>query len=302
MLQAEISTVYNKDGRVRKVHHVVYAPDFASARRLIESLEQAGLAWLRRPPHPETRFPRLAGNSAKLGRRMLPLVPAHIWTPWFGVLGSKSGFDSIEECYGDLSPEIFAVETGLSADPATNWLVSALDRYASVSNSDAHSPAKLGRKATVFDTKMDYFSMFQVLKKGTGPICRHQPKVGHGPKAGTDAQRWSLHKLDLSPFSAKAFWAPWNSFPKRAGIITTDIASAACVLRPRNPDKCKGKCPVCGKPLTLGVMHRVSQLADRPHPSPSATDIALMARAWCPCNAPKITGRCSCHRTHRATG
>ena len=156
------------------------------------------------------------------------LVPAHIWTPWFGVLGSKSGFDSIEECYGDLSSEIFAVETGLSADPATNWLVSALDRYASVSNSDAHSPAKLGREATVFNTKMDYFSMFRAIKTGKG------------------------------------FLGTVEFFPEEGRYHHDGHRKCGVCLTPEESRRCKGKCPVCGKPLTLGVMHRVSELADRP--------------------------------------
>jgi len=255
MLQVEISTVYKKNGRVRKVHHVVYVPDFACARRLIKKLERLGSLG-------SDGRPTLKLDSRDLLDMVLNsgegchLVPAHIWTPWFGVLGSKSGFDSIEECYGDLSSEIFAVETGLSADPATNWLVSALDRYASVSNSDAHSPAKLGREATVFNTKMDYFSMFRAMKKGTGPICRN------GPEAGTDAQRWSSHKLDLSPFSC--FLGTVEFFPEEGRYHHDGHRKCGVCLTPEESRRYKGKCPACGKPLTLGVMHRVSQLADRP--------------------------------------
>jgi len=156
------------------------------------------------------------------------LIPAHVWTPWFGVLGSKSGFDSIEECYGDLAVEIFAVETGLSADPAMNWRLSALDRYVSVSNSDAHSPAKLGREACVFNTKMDYVSMFRALKTG------------------------------------KDFSGTVEFFPEEGKYHYDGHRKCGVCLTPKETRRNKGKCPVCGKALTLGVLNRVEELADRP--------------------------------------
>ena len=227
MLQTEISTVYRKNGRVRKVHHVVYSPDFASGRRLSRKLGRFGSLG-------SDGRPTLKLDSRDLLEMVLEsgegccLIPAHVWTPWFGVLGSKSGFDSIGECYGDLSGEVFAVETGLSADPATNWLVSALDRYTSVSNSDAHSPAKLGREATAFDTEMDYFSMFRALKTGKG------------------------------------FLGTIEFFPEEGRYHHDGHRKCGVCLAPGESKKLKGRCPVCGKPLTLGVMHRVSQLADRP--------------------------------------
>jgi ATP-dependent DNA helicase UvrD/PcrA len=236
MLQVEISTVYKKNGRVRKVHHVVYVPDFAGARCLIKKLERLGSLG-------SDGRPTLKLDSRDLLEIVLGsgegccLIPAHIWTPWFGALGSKSGFDSIEECYGDLSSEIFAVETGLSADPATNWRVSALDGYASVSNSDSHSPAKLGREATVFDTKTDYFSMFRGIRTGKG------------------------------------FLGTVEFYPEEGRYHHDGHRKCGVCLTPEESRKCKNKCPVCGKPLTLGVMHRVSELADRPCSSPSDTGI-----------------------------
>lgn len=226
MLQVEISTVYKKGGRTRKVHHVVYVPDFARARRLIRGLEGFGSLG-------SDGRPTLGIDSRDLLEIVLGsgedcyLIPAHIWTPWFGVLGSKSGFDSIEECYGDLTERVFAVETGLSADPATNWLLSSLDRYRSVSNSDAHSPAKLGREATVFNTNMDYFSMFRGIKTGKG------------------------------------FLGTVEFFPEEGRYHHDGHRKCGVCLTPDESRKYKGKCPVCGKPLTLGVMHRVGQLADR---------------------------------------
>ena len=155
-------------------------------------------------------------------------MPAHIWTPWFSALGSKSGFDAIADCYADLADHIFAVETGLSSDPAMNWRVSSLDRYRLVSNSDAHSPPALGREATVLDTELDYFAVRRALRdrrrvRGHGRVL---PRGGQVPRrrAPRLRRRWSRRET------------------RAAG----------------------GLCPVCGKPLTVGVLHRVEELADRP--------------------------------------
>ena len=158
------------------------------------------------------------------------LIPAHIWTPWFSLLGSKSGYDSVEECFDDLTPHIFALETGLSSDPPMNWRVSALDRYTLVSNSDAHSPPKLAREATLFDCDLSYDAMFDALRsgnpatfKGTLEFFPQEGKYHH------DGHR----KCHVN-------WKP-----------ATTIAHG-------------GICPVCGKPVTVGVYHRVEELADRP--------------------------------------
>ena len=195
MLQVEISTVYKKDGRTRKVHHLVYVPDFDCARRLKSALARIGNLG-------SDGRPILGLDSRDLLEIVLQsgencfLVPAHIWTPWFAVLGSKSGFDSIEQCYADLASEVFALETGLSSDPAMNWRLSSLDRYALVSNSDAHSPAKLGREACAFQTELDYFAMFGaskwsrlrryagVLSRRGKVLFRRTPKVRRVPFAG----------------------------------------------------------------------------------------------------------------------
>ena len=133
------------------------------------------------------------------------LIPAHIWTPWFSLLGSKSGFDSVAECFADLTPHIFALETGLSSDPPMNWRVSALDRYTLVSNSDAHSPEKLGREATLFDCELAYGALFEALStRGASP----RPRTGEGP-------------------GVRATSAPSNSSPKKANTTSTAIAPAA---------------------------------------------------------------------------
>ncbi|MBN1635892.1 MAG: hypothetical protein JW920_05230, partial [Deltaproteobacteria bacterium] len=158
VLTSEISTIYKQDDKVRKVHHLLVAPDFESVHAIAKDLAAIGNII-------SDGRPILGINSRDLLEIVLGahdeafLIPAHIWTPWFSALGSKSGFDSIEGCYLDLASHIFAVETGLSSDPPMNWRVSSLDGYHLVSNSDAHSKDKLGREATIFDTGFDYYAI-----------------------------------------------------------------------------------------------------------------------------------------------
>ncbi len=226
MLSVEISTIYKKGELTRKVHHLVYVPDFAAADRFAARLARIGNI-------ASDGRPILGLDSRHLLEIVLEaspdayLVPAHIWTPWFAVLGSRSGFDTIAECYGDLADHIFAVETGLSSDPAMNWRISFLDRYRLVSNSDAHSPPKLGREATLFDTDVDYFALRRALETGDGYVGT----VEFFPEEGK-------YHLD---------------------------GHRKCNVR-LTPDETKaqgGRCPVCGQPVTVGVLHRVDALADR---------------------------------------
>ena len=226
MLSVEISTIYKKGDKTRKIHHLIYAPTLAQAEFINRKLGRIGNI-------KSDGRPILGLDSRHLLEIVLEagegcyLVPAHIWTPWFAVLGSKSGFDSISECYGDLAEHIFAVETGLSSDPEMNWRISDLDRYRLVSNSDAHSPAKLGREACMFTTDLDYFSMRRALETGNGydGTAEFFPEEG---KYHLDGHRKCNVRLS----------------PEESRILD-------------------GICPVCNKPLTLGVMHRVQELADR---------------------------------------
>ncbi len=229
MLQVEISTIYKKDGRTRKVHHLVYVPGLDEARRLTQALARIGNLASDGRPILGLDSRDLLEITLEAGEGCY-LVPAHIWTPWFAVLGSNSGFDSIEHCYGDLSGEVFALETGLSSDPEMNWRLSRLDRYALVSNSDAHSPSKLGREACVFDTELSYFEMRQALRTGQG----YQGTVEFFPEEGK-------YHLDGH---------------RKCGIRLT----------PEESLRHGGNCPACGKPVTRGVMHRVVELADRSGP------------------------------------
>ncbi|MBN1444448.1 MAG: UvrD-helicase domain-containing protein, partial [Planctomycetes bacterium] len=226
LLQVEISTIYKRGDRTRKVHHLIYVPDLEKARKVRESLERIGNIASDGRPILGLDSRDLLEIALEAGEGCY-LVPAHIWTPWFAVLGSKSGFDAIEECYGDLSSEIFAVETGLSSDPAMNRRLSALDRYTLVSNSDAHSPPKIAREACVFETDLDYFAMRSALRTGER----------YGGTVEFFAEEGKYH----------------YDGHRKCGVC----------LDPEETRRCGGDCPVCGKPLTLGVMYRVGELADR---------------------------------------
>ena len=159
------------------------------------------------------------------------LIPAHIWTPWFSMLGSKSGFDSVEECFGDLTPHIFALETGLSSDPPMNWRISNLDRYTLVSNSDAHSPQKLAREATIFTVEPTYDALFAALRSG-----------------------------DPSQFAGTV-----EFFPEEGKYHLDGHRACNVCWEPETTRAHQKRCPVCGKEVTVGVMHRVTDLADRAH-------------------------------------
>jgi ATP-dependent DNA helicase UvrD/PcrA len=225
MLSVEISTIYKRADRTRKVHHLVYVPDFDAAAEVSRRLGRIGNLG-------SDGRPILGLDSRDLLEISLAaggyLVPAHVWTPWFAVFGSKSGFDALEECYLDLTKHVFALETGLSSDPAMNWRVSALDRYRLVSNSDAHSPPALGREATVFDTELDYFAIRRALETGAG------------------------------------FGGTVEFFPEEGKYHADGHRACGIHLAPAQTRALGGRCPACGKPVTVGVLHRVEELADRP--------------------------------------
>ncbi|ABD13095.1 DNA/RNA helicase, superfamily I [Frankia casuarinae] len=226
MISSEISTIYKRGDRTRKVHHLLYAPDREAAGRITAALARIGnLAADGRPI--------LGLDSRDLleitlgGGAGCYLVPAHVWTPWFAVLGSKSGFDAVEDCYGDLADEVFALETGLSADPEMFWRISGLDRYRLVSNSDAHSPPMLGREATAFTCDLDYFSIEAALRGGDG------------------------------------FAGTVEFFPEEGKYHLDGHRKCGVVLTPDQTREVGGRCPTCGGGLTVGVLNRVEALADR---------------------------------------
>jgi DNA helicase-2/ATP-dependent DNA helicase PcrA len=237
LLSVEISTIYKKDDKTRKVHHLLYAPDFAAAESITNALSKIGnLASDGRPI--------LGLDSRHLLEITIEsnpgsyLIPAHAWTPWFSVLGSKSGFDAVADCYGDLAEHVFAIETGLSSDPEMNWRVASLDRYRLVSNSDAHSPPALAREASAFDTPLDYYAIRAALETGAG----YRGTVEFFPEEGKyhlDGHRKCSVRLD-----------------------------------PSETRRLDGRCPECGRPLTVGVLNRVEELASYPsgRRPPSAAD------------------------------
>jgi len=226
VLTGEISTIYKKAGKTRKVHHVVVLPDFKAAAVFNAKLERLGNIRSDGRPILGLDSQDLLSLLLEADDRAM-LIPAHIWTPWFSVLGAKSGFDSIEECYGSLSSHIPAIETGLSSNPPMNWALSGLDRYSIISNSDAHSPDKLGREATIFEMELTYDSFRKAL------------------------------------FENKII-ATVEFFPQEGKYHYDGHRSCGICLEPEEAAEKNGVCPVCGKPLTRGVMGRVLELADRP--------------------------------------
>ena len=227
MLSVEISTIYKRDDRTRKVHHLIYLPDFEAVERFNRKLGTIGNLG-------SDGRPILGLGSRDLLEITLEaspdgyLVPAHAWTPWFSVLGSKSGFDAVEDCYADLADHIFAIETGLSSDPPMNRRVSSLDRYRLVSNSDAHSPPALGREATWFTCAPDYYSVKAALRTGEG------------------------------------FGGTVEFFPEEGKYHLDGHRKCEVVFEPAESRRYDNRCPSCGKALTIGVLHRVDALADRP--------------------------------------
>ena len=226
VVSGEISSIYKKNGKTRKVHNIILLPSLETADAMAQRLEKIGNI------HSDGR-PILGLDSHDLLEMMLDvcpegiLIPAHIWTPHFSVLGAKSGFDSVEECFEELAPYIHALETGLSSDPAMNWRISKLDRYQLVSNSDAHSPSKLGREANLLDIDCSYEGLYRAIQTGGG-------------LEGT---------VEFFPEEGKYHF----DGHRKCGVS----------LSPVEAERLGGICPVCGKKLTMGVDHRVEQLADR---------------------------------------
>ncbi|MBN1847468.1 MAG: UvrD-helicase domain-containing protein [Deltaproteobacteria bacterium] len=229
LLSSEISCIYKRDGKTRKLHHLILMPDFDSVIKLNQQLDRIGNI-------KSDGRPILGLDSRDLLEIVLEasdrafFIPAHIWTPWFSVFGSKSGFDTLEECFGDLVQYIHALETGLSSDPPMNRLLTALDRYTLVSNSDAHSASKLGREANLFDTDLGYDAMIRAMTTTDG------------------------------------FQGTIEFYPEEGKYHMDGHRKCQVLFHPHETREHQGICPSCGKPLTVGVLHRVVELADRDHP------------------------------------
>jgi uncharacterized protein (TIGR00375 family) len=226
LLSAEISCIYSKNGKTRKIHLVVFVPDFTDAARVNTALSKIGNL------HADGR-PILGLDAKELLRIIIEsapdamLVPAHAWTPHFSVFGAGSGFDSLEECFEELTSHIYAIETGLSSNPPMNWRLSALDNITLISNSDAHSPGKIGREANIFDTEISYEAITKAIRTREG------------------------------------FIGTIEFFPEEGKYHYDGHRTCAVSLSPKETIKHNNLCPVCGKKVTVGVMHRVEKLADR---------------------------------------
>jgi len=235
ILTSEISCIYTKKDKVHKIHIIIFSPSFEACEKI-----SAHLGWI--------------GNIKSDGRPILGMdakellkialdaskdclvVPAHLWTPWFSLFGSKSGFNSIEECFDEYSKYIYSIETGLSSDPAMNWRLSQLDRITLISNSDAHSPAKIGREANVFEgEELSYESITEAIKK----------------------------TKNLEARSCKLAYTI-EFFPEEGKYHYDGHRICGISLSPKESKKYNNICPTCGKYLTIGVLNRVEELADRP--------------------------------------
>lgn len=229
MLSVEISSIYKKNDKTRKVHNLIFFPTMQAVFQFNAKLQKLGNI-------SSDGRPIMGIDSKELLRMALDaspesyFVPAHVWTPHFSVLGASSGFDSIEECFEELTPHIRSVETGLSSDPLMNWRLSALDNLTLVSNSDAHSPDRIGREANMFSGDLSYSSIVHALNK-----------TDNGNFLGT---------IEFFPEEGKYHYDGHRACDQR--------------MTPEDTVKNNGRCPDCGRKVTVGVLHRVNELADRP--------------------------------------
>ncbi len=229
LLQCEVSNIFSRNSRTYRVHTLIFAPDFDSVHRINEYLSRFGSLT-------SDGRPMLGLDIVKMSEDLTRICPdaflifAHIWTPWYSLFGSRSGFDGLREAFPDGVPEnIFGFETGLSSDPPMNWMVSELDNFPLLSNSDAHSPMNIGREANVFSEEVDFFRLREILKR-----------------------------RDRSRFRFTV-----EFFPEEGKYHYDGHRVCGVVLHPKESRRLNGICPVCSRPLTLGVLHRVLDLADR---------------------------------------
>ncbi|OGZ85287.1 MAG: DNA helicase UvrD [Candidatus Staskawiczbacteria bacterium RIFOXYD1_FULL_39_28] len=229
LLTSEISCIYKKGGKVRKVHIIIFAPSIEAVDKINTQLNKIGNL------HSDGR-PILGLDAKELTKIVLDadknclVVPAHAWTPWFAVFGSKSGFDSLEDCFDEYTKYIYAIETGLSSDPAMNWRLSQLDNVTLISNSDSHSPQKIGREANVFDAELSYAGIADAIK--------------------TKDKNKFLYTIEF--------------FPEEGKYHFDGHKDCSLSFSPKESKKHGNVCPKCKKPLIIGVLSRVNELADRP--------------------------------------
>jgi len=228
ILSAEICNIYNEGGQTKKVHSLILLPNFEIVKKFNKNIRRFGKLEADGRPTLTFTLRDLAESLFSVYEKAL-FIPAHLWTPWFGLFGSQSGFDSIEEAFGDYSEKIYAIETGLSSDPPMNWLLSSLDKITLISNSDAHSPGNIGREANCFKEEIDYPTLINVLKN-----------------QDTDVFDYTV-----------------EFFPEEGKYHYDGHRKCNVTFHPTDSKKHNNICPECGRPLTLGVLHRVYELADR---------------------------------------
>jgi len=228
MLSVEVSNIYPQSGKLRKIHNIIFAPSLEIVERINVVLGRFGSLMADGRPTLTLPSDKLVEYVTEVSPQCM-VVPAHAWTPWFSLYGSNSGFDSLAECFGDQLKHIAAVETGLSSDPPMNWRLSELDRVMLVSNSDAHSPAKLGREANVFEAELDYNTLVNILRE-------------------KDTSKF-LYTVEFFPEEGKYHYDGHRNCNVR--------------LKPIEAKAVGNRCPQCQRPVTVGVLHRVEDLADR---------------------------------------
>jgi uncharacterized protein (TIGR00375 family) len=232
MITAEVSTIFDFEGKIRKIHHVIFVPSIETAKQVNDVLgKQSDLIIDGRPTF-KISAPELVEEIMAVSEDNV-IVPAHVWTPWFSLFGSINGFNSLNDCYQDMSKHIFALETGLSSDPSMNWRISFLDNYSLISNSDSHSPYpyRIGREANVFDVKkLSYKEIIASIRLKDSKCFKYT--------------------IETNPAYGKYHW--------------TGHRNCNVSMSPRESKGLDGKCPVCHRSLTRGVEERVEELADRP--------------------------------------
>ena len=228
VLQGEVSNIYSQNGKGRRVHNLILAENFEIAEQIQEALKKKGRIDYDGRPIFGFSCPELVEMMKQIDEK-IEIIPAHAWTPWFSLFGSMSGFDSVEECFKDQTKHIHAIETGMSSDPAMNWRLSQLDKFTLVSSSDAHSywPWRIGREANIFDIELTYDNLINAIRNKKG----------------------FLYTIETNPEYGK-----YHIDGHRACNIS---------MEPKESKKYNNICPKCKRPLTIGVLHRVEQLADR---------------------------------------
>jgi PHP family Zn ribbon phosphoesterase len=264
-----VSSIYSEGGQVRRIHNIVFAPSFEAARKINRRLSEVGN--LRADGRPILGLPahELLKIVLDVSEDCL-LVPAHAWTPWFSVFGSKSGFDSIEECFGDLAKYIYAIETGLSSDPSMNWRLSALDNITLISNSDCHSARRIGREANIFSGKeLNYKNIIDAIKYSRRKRSIVTEVSLRGAIKASDVAISKTRKIATLPSVARNdgylnLVETVEFYPEEGKYHYDGHRDCKVSLSPKESHKINQLCPKCGRPMTIGVLSRVEELADRP--------------------------------------